>query len=95
MGTAYVKDAPPLVDLGECHDVFLSGLASIERLPGNCLRFVWYVEETDDGQKRRRVAQKAIVPLDVMPLAMAHIADALARFGEAILAEDGGLRLVN
>lgn len=94
MGTAFLKDAPPLVDLGDCHDVFLSGVARIERLPGNCLRFVCYVEETEGGQTRHTVALKVIWPIEVLPLVLRQAAQALT--GEAALfVDDGEMRLAN
>lgn len=95
MGAPNIKDAPPLVDLGDCRDIFLSGVGKVERLPGNCFRFVCYVEETDEGGPRRTVAAKVIWPADVLPKVIRQALDALAREGHAMIADQGGLRLTH
>lgn len=94
MSTAFLKDAPPLVDLGDCHDVFLSGIAKIERLPGNCLRFVCYVEETDGREKVRKVVARMIWPMGALPLALRQTAESLTTHGGPLLAEDGELSVI-
>lgn len=95
MGTAYLKDAPPLVDLGDCHDIFLSGVARIDLLPGNCLRFVCYVEDMDGDDRKRTVALKVIWPMEVLPMVLRQAAQAMTGSGTAILADDGEFRLAH
>jgi hypothetical protein len=75
--------------LGDCHDVFLSGIAKIERLPGNCFRIVCYVEE--EGGARRIVALKVVWPVSLLASALRQCSEALAKTGYPMIAEDGGM----
>lgn len=81
------SEGVPLVDLGEARDVFLTGLARVERLPGNCLRFVWYVEEVEGGERRRVVKHKAVVPESLLPAIMRKICAHLQEEGLPIDSE--------
>jgi hypothetical protein len=58
----------PLVDLGDCRDIFVCGIARIESLPGGCCRIFWYVDEADSDPRcgmRRVVVDRHVMPLSV------------------------------
>lgn len=52
-----------LYEVVPIQDIFSSGMGTIERLEGGCLRFWFYVTQTrDDGTRERVVTARIVAP---------------------------------
>jgi hypothetical protein len=59
-------------------DTICSGLAAVERLDGNLLRFWLYVQQTnDEGSQEKIVVSKIVVPATAVPDAVMRMLGAL------------------
>ena len=86
---------PALIDLQQSPDVFCSGIAKIDRLPGGCLRFVHYVEQTTaSGKVERLVVAKTVWPIAALSTAMRQTALAMTEDG-AIMVDGGGVTMLH
>lgn len=55
---------PPLIELVHCPDIFAEGVASVERVTGDCVRVTMYAHGRDDaGNRVRVVVAKLIRPI--------------------------------
>lgn len=70
-----------LVELSVIPDIFITGLAHIETAGGNCLRFVGYVVQQEDGKEIRVHNLSVIMPKEELPDA---IQKALAVAAESV-----------
>ena len=78
-GFAMSKVAP-LVDLGNCPDIFASGIAKVERIGGDCVRLTMYVNDTDEsGKPIRVVVAKLVRPIALLVAGHVLLGTAFAR----------------
>lgn len=88
----------PLVEDGVVPEVFVSGIARIERLSGGMVRITFYSERhTDQGEMEHVTAAKIISPLLTWPQALKMLSRALGEGdlpfmpeGVTIMPGDGG-----
>lgn len=66
-------------------DTFASGLGAIERLEGNCFRFVFYVSKQIEGEGCRQVVADIIVPASAIPDAILQMIEAIQGKAEGLL----------
>lgn len=69
-------------DLLACPDIFVSGIARIEKMTGDVYRFVFYVEQMiEDGHMCKVVAARILVPGTIIPIAIKQAAYATGDMG--------------
>lgn len=70
--------------------VFVSGLEAVERVGGDCLRFVFFVNEMLNGKLTRVLQQQTVVmPITALPDAIGKSLTALGR--QVLVRADGSV----
>lgn len=60
-------------------DIIVSGVATVEIIRGHLIRFVYYVEQTDEcGQTVGVVTSRLVMPLDILMECRTHTDKAIA-----------------
>lgn len=78
---------PPTVIDCHCPDTFCSGIARIDRLSGDLLRFIIYAENYTPHGKEWMVVAKLIWPASAIPLAIRQASFALAERGTELVGD--------
>lgn len=62
---------PDLIDPDRVNDIFTEGIALLEKIGPDCLRFTFYATRNlGDGDIDRHVVARIIAPISVLPVVM-------------------------
>lgn len=83
---------PPLVEDGYVPDVFVSGIARIERLSGGMARVVFYAERNSEDGPERVIVLKIVRPIATWPDAMRMLARSMGESDLPFVTEGGKIK---
>ncbi|MBN8972946.1 MAG: hypothetical protein J0H51_13125 [Rhizobiales bacterium] len=83
---------PDLIDPDRINDTFVEGVALLEKIGKDCVRFTLYATRNlGDGDIDRHVVARIIAPISVLPAAMAQTKAVLSGRPFLTASNDGAL----
>jgi hypothetical protein len=84
-GKIGAPDQPVIVETAPISDIFVEGIARIEKIR-SCIRFHLYVTERDpDGDEIQVVVAKLVCPLDIVPQEIRQVLEAMRKTDPLLL----------
>lgn len=62
-------EVTPLVDTGRTEEIYVSGLAEVERIDDHMARLAWHVNRSQEGERTRLVKVALFIPVVSVGLA--------------------------